>query len=309
MLWATLVLICASLIVSLKDVEFAPQLFHRCLGARSMAREMRDDAGLQLLVDGSGAGLEPVPQQPGQQPPNATSSKVGNFVELEQPDAAYNHPQYIKSDADYSRAYDRTTIPAPKRTLTRRLRWMIGAVVLLLVVIIAVLGGVLGSRAHSASAAAASPTASAPNASSINSNTGLTAVAWQDSDSVLQYRVYYQSTRGEIRERAWNNTQHSWYTLNNKIGPAKKGSPLVAAVKASSAVSSVIDTNISPPMLKERSQGHGHQPLLPGRFGASQRNGNHRRGELAKWILEHPQDLPGVIVQVGSHMVPNHACQ
>lgn len=261
MLWATLVLICAFLIGFQKDVEFAPQLFHRCLGARSMAREMRDDAGLQLLVDGSGAGLEPVPQQPGQ-PPHATSSKVGNFVELDQPDAAYHHPQYIKSDADYSRAYDRTTTPAPKRTLTRRLRWIIGAVVLLLVVIIAVLGGVLGSRAHSASAAAASPTAS-PNASSINSNTGMTAVAWQDTDSVLQYRVYYQSAKNEIRERAWNNTQHSWYTLNNKIGRARNGSPLAAAVKASSAVSSVHDANMSPPMLRERSPGHGHQPLFP----------------------------------------------
>lgn len=124
---------------------------------------------------------------------------------------------------------------------------MIGAVVLLLVVIIAVLGAVLGSRSRS------------PSPSSINSNTGIAAVAWQDADNVLQYRVYYQTAKNEIRESTWYNTENAWYTTNDRIGLAMDGSPLAAAVKGNSVVSTGQNTNITDlSILRESSQEQDH---------------------------------------------------
>ncbi len=262
-----------------------------------MAREMREDAGLQVAFDGSGAALEVTARHP--------SNRVGNIGELAaQPDVAYDGPDYLQPDADHNGAYAGATTPAVSGRLTARLWWMAAAVVLPLLVIIAVLGGVLGSRSHFASPASPVPTASSPTASLINNNTDLTAVAWIGTDHVLQYRVYHQSVGNEICERAWNGTQQSWYTLNDRIGLAKNGSPLVAAVRTDNEVSTIQDTNVTNlSILRVSSQGHDHQPLFSAKLGATQRIVYHRRGELARWNLEHPTtDLPEVILQVSSHM-------
>lgn len=227
----------------------------------TMVREMRDDAGLQVVYDG--AGLELTDQQPGLEL-KSMSNRLGTYSELPagpdaaydhpehlKSDAAYGHPQYLKPDADHGGAYVGVNTPAVRSKLTPRRKWMIGAVVLLLVVIIAVLGGVLGSRSRSA------PSATPPlNASSIINNTGLAALAWQDTDNVLQYRVYYQTANNEIRESAWNNSQSTWYTLNDRIGLAKNGSSLAAAVKGNSVVSIGQGTNITDlSILRESFQG------------------------------------------------------
>lgn len=269
-----------------------------------MAREMREDAGLQLAFDGSGSALEVTAQHPGHNP-NATRNRVGNIPELAaRPDVAYAHSEYPKPDADHDGAYAGVITPAVSGRVTPRLWCMAAAVVLPLLVIIAVLGGVLGSRSHSAPPASPVLTASSPTASLINNNTDLTAVAWIGTDHVLQYRVYHQSVGNEIRESAWNGTQQSWYTLNDRIGLAKNGSPLVAAVRTDNGVCTTQDTNVTNLcILRVSSQGHDHQHLFPAKFGATQRIVYHRRGELARWNLEHPTtDLPEVILQVSSHM-------
>ena len=133
----------------------------------------------------------------------------------------------------------------------RRLRcvWLLGAVVFLIVVLGAVLGGVLGSRAsHSPSSASSSSTSPSstsqasllPSATSdpisatssptgISSNSRLASIAYPDEDNVLQYRVYYQDDNNTIKESAWNNSQATWYVLNDNIGTAKKGTPIAAA--------------------------------------------------------------------------------
>ena len=205
-----------------------------------MAPEIRDDAGLQVVFDGSGAGLEPASQHPGHGL-RPISNRTDNIPELAaQPDAASGHNQYTNPDADNSCPYAEKTVPAARGWLTLGPRWMIRAVVVLLIVVIAVLGGFLGSLSHSAPAASAVPTAFSPNASSINNDTGMAAVAWLEMGTeVRQYRVYYQSASNEIRERAWNNSQNCWYTLNDVIGLAKNGSPLVAATNMGAVVSSV----------------------------------------------------------------------
>lgn len=142
-----------------------------------MARVMREDAGLQVVFDGSGAALEVTARHP--------SNRVGNIGGLAaQPDVAYDGPDYLQPDADHDGAFAGVTTPAVSGRLTPRLWWMAAAVVLPLLVIIAVLGGVLGSRSHSAPAVSAVPTAASPNAVSINNNTGMTAIAWQLTDSV-----------------------------------------------------------------------------------------------------------------------------
>lgn len=205
-----------------------------------MARERREDAGLQVVFDGSGAALEVTARHP--------SNRVGNIGELAAgPEVAYEGPEYLQPDADHGGACVGVDTPAVSGRLTPR-HWKIAAaVVLLLLVIIAVLGGVLGSRSrfHSAPPASLVPAASSPTASLINNNTGLTAVAWIGTDHVLQYRVYYQSVGNEIRESAWNGTQQAWYIHNDRIGLAKNGSPLVAAVKTDNGVSTTQDMDVT----------------------------------------------------------------
>jgi len=89
--------------------------------------------------------------------------------------------------------------------------------ILFLAIVIAVLGGILGSRAHSAStlpvntdSTSSSPTTStAPPTSlpvpsaSINNRTALGAVAF-NLDGVLQFRLYLQDSMNYVHESAWN---------------------------------------------------------------------------------------------------------
>ncbi len=203
-----------------------------------MAREMREDSGLQVVFDGSGAALEVTAQHP--------SNRIGNNGALGAgPAVAYEGPEYPQPDADHSGAYVGVDTPAVSGRLTPR-HWKIAAaVVLLLLVIIASLGGVLGIDSRSAPPASLVPAASSPTASLINNNTGLTAVAWIGTDHVLQYRVYYQLVGNEIRESAWNGTQQAWYIHNDRIGLAKNGSPLVAAVKTDNGVSTTQDMDVT----------------------------------------------------------------
>lgn len=109
---------------------------------------------------------------------------------------------------------------------------------LLLAVIIAVLGADLRSLLRSRSGYP-----SPSSIKSINNNTGIAAVAWQDANNVLQSRAYYQTAKNEIYESTWLNTESAWYTPEDSISLAMDGSPLAAAVKGNSVVSTGQDTN------------------------------------------------------------------
>lgn len=148
-----------------------------------MACEMREDAGLQLVFDGSQTALEVAPQHPGHHL-NAMSNRTGNMDELAAgPDVAYVHPEYSQPDAHHSGASVRIATPAVSGRPRPRLWWMTAAVVIMLLVIIAVLGGLLGSRPRSAPAVSVASTAASPAGTSINSNTGTVVFATPTADA------------------------------------------------------------------------------------------------------------------------------
>ncbi len=90
------------------------------------------------------------------------------------------------------------------------------------------------SPASSSSVAPSSPSTSAlpPPPTSVdlnNDSSGLASVAWNDSNGVAQYRVYFQDRQNAIKESAWNASAHIWQETRS-LGVAKAKSPLSAAV-------------------------------------------------------------------------------
>lgn len=127
---------------------------------------------------------------------------------------------------------------------SRRIRrkWLIfGIIGALLIVLAAVLGGVLGSRANKKSSPATSSTLSftssspsSPSSPSSNANTlvqgrhNLTAVSFA-LNSVNYTRVYYQDNAGEILEAASSSQNSTW--INTHLGfSARNGTAIGAAV-------------------------------------------------------------------------------
>ena len=78
------------------------------------------------------------------------------------------------------------------------------------------------------SSSSASPTPNA-NPSKMLSKSKLASIAWNDTNQVTQYRLYYQDSESAIRESAWNSTGKQWYS-NGVIGKAESGSAIAAAV-------------------------------------------------------------------------------
>lgn len=92
-----------------------------------------------------------------------------------------------------------------------------------------------GSTSSPASTAAASP--SSPSSTSIPAqptpkplNSSLASVAWSDHGTLGYRRLYYQDAAGTIKEVGWNSSGNEWYSSNEKLGSAKLGSPIAAAV-------------------------------------------------------------------------------
>ena len=117
-------------------------------------------------------------------------------------------------------------------------KWLFfGGVAIFLIVVAAVLGSVLGTRANSKLPSASSSTA--PSSSSDHSSTvnadkpvqprhNLAALSFA-LDSVDTTRVYYQDNAGEIVEAA-SSTEHSEWIHNHLGFFAKNGSAIGAAV-------------------------------------------------------------------------------
>lgn len=95
-----------------------------------------------------------------------------------------------------------------------------------------------GSTASPASTAAASPSSSgASSSTSIPAqptpkplNSSLASIAWSDHGTLGYRRLYYQDSEGTIKESAWNSSGNEWYSSDEKLGSAKPGSPIAAAV-------------------------------------------------------------------------------
>jgi hypothetical protein len=168
-----------------------------------MSPEYKDSAGLEVVPgDGlvvadhhAGAGLEPM--------------WVSNNFNKYTPDEPLQSP----ADCTLEKA---VTHRNPSSDVLRRRRraclCLLGAIVLCLVVLAAILGGVLGSRARSTPTASDHNTAAPDHntaASDHNTtrgllaNTDIAAVAWA-SDAV-HYRVFYQDPSLQIRMSSWDN--------------------------------------------------------------------------------------------------------
>jgi len=178
-------------------------------------REYKDSAGLEVREYKDNAGLEVVPAdglvvadhhaEAGLEP-----MRSSNNSDKYSPDhPPQSDPKYTLDNAvTYSN-------PSPdyfRRRRRRRRLCLLGAIVLCLVVLAAIVGGVLGSRARSAATvsehASTSP-ASAPASEhnttrALLANTDLAAVAWTASDGV-HYRVFYQDPSLQIRMSSWDN--------------------------------------------------------------------------------------------------------
>ena len=127
-----------------------------------------------------------------------------------------------------------------KSRLSRKcLCWTLAALTVIAIVA-AVVGGVLGTRRHGHSpppptsstgpspANSTSPSPS-PVYTNIRNDTNLAAVAFNDSSSTMQYRVYFQDSDNFIKESSWNATNQKWYVSNTNITRAKAASPIAAA--------------------------------------------------------------------------------
>ena len=76
------------------------------------------------------------------------------------------------------------------------------------------------------------PGASAPasSATAVSYNSGLAAIAFNDTGGLMHYRTYYQDNNGTVKESSWNSSGKTWYISNAAIGTAKLNSPLAAIV-------------------------------------------------------------------------------
>lgn len=64
----------------------------------------------------------------------------------------------------------------------------------------------------------------------MNDNTALASIAWNNSDNKHQSRLYWQGNDNAIRESSWNSTQQNWTVSSPPIGYARPNSPMAAVV-------------------------------------------------------------------------------
>lgn len=112
---------------------------------------------------------------------------------------------------------------------------LILSIVIVAVVIGGAVGGTVGrnqknkSPAGSSSASQANAPATPPASKLLNS-TRIAGAGWNDTDQVVQQRLYLQGTDKNIWELAWNSSTKVWFTSNEAVAQARAGSPLAAAV-------------------------------------------------------------------------------
>ncbi|KAK0761409.1 hypothetical protein N5P37_006359 [Trichoderma harzianum] len=131
------------------------------------------------------------------------------------------------------------TEPKPRR---KKLWFILAGVALLLVVVGAVLGGILGSRHnHKAPAktrgASATPEASGkppgssdPPLTAVYTTSGIGVTGWWTGSSSFTIRLIYQRHNGDLRLMRYHSGDGKWSTLANLTGTrAKLGTPIAAS--------------------------------------------------------------------------------
>jgi len=111
------------------------------------------------------------------------------------------------------------------------------------VAIAIIIGAVVGTIVHrdkgmdkqitsSGSTGQLVPTNSSHPASTVrlSDNTALASIAWNDSNNIPQYRLYWQGEDSTLREFSWNGTQQNWTVSSLPIGYARLNSPMAAVV-------------------------------------------------------------------------------
>lgn len=153
-----------------------------------------------------------------------------------------NHPEVVPDQTNETVG----NLQEPRTILTLRPKAFWIVVLLLLIVIAVAIGGSLGYVTHHYGRPAESSTSplnspmpsntpipgdarSDPGASQILNDTGLAAIAWNDTSSLKQYRLYHQDQSNNIVESAWNSSTKRWY-ITRALGKAKTASPIAAVV-------------------------------------------------------------------------------
>lgn len=114
-----------------------------------------------------------------------------------------------------------------QRSPHRNRKWLwIGIAALLVIILAAVLGGVLGSRASGSSATSGSDSPS-PSNSTVAYSRNIAAVSYA-FDNINNTRVYFQENNGALIEAANSATNATWGL--STVGSFKNESALAAAV-------------------------------------------------------------------------------
>lgn len=144
-----------------------------------------------------------------------------------------NYPQVYNENAPEALNRDRSSPYAPESTdqikptrkicgLRRLWFWVLLASITLIAVVVAIIGGVLGSRAGKTK----SKTTILPTAA-------LAAINYTEGNGVQHYRVYFQAKSNALYQSAWNSSAQEWHVLplnpRGASGPdVKPGTPLAA---------------------------------------------------------------------------------
>lgn len=144
-----------------------------------------------------------------------------------------NYPQVYNENAPEALNRDRSSPYAPESTdqikptrkicgLRRLWFWVLLVSITLIAVVVAIIGGVLGSRAGKTK----SKTTILPTAA-------LAAINYTEGNGVQHYRVYFQAKSNALYQSAWNSSAQEWHVLplnpRGASGPdVKPGTPLAA---------------------------------------------------------------------------------
>ena len=149
---------------------------------------------------------------------------------------AVDHEEVGQDSHAESTSRSQTVCGVRKRTF-----WILVLILLIAIVIAAAVGGAVGSRKPhqaakhaSAPSPTSTPTPSAPSAPILLSSSNLAAASWNETTNekvVMQSRLYYQDTDGNIRESGWNSSSGKWYA-SNVLGVARNGTPIAVAITA-----------------------------------------------------------------------------
>lgn len=162
------------------------------------------------------------------------SSPIGSSVA---PDAslARSFGTLLEKEGGGARTEGRRICGIPRKTV----RILLGVKILMIALVITVPVGLFVGRGKHSLAHANGSNVSPSNPTAISNSSSLASIAWNDTNGIMQYRVYWQGEDNVIRESAWNATANLWELSNSAIGSAKADSPLVAVVSGPAVYSFV----------------------------------------------------------------------